>query len=1272
MASLVTAIGAPVAGADPGDPSTSRLSVSSSGQQANNHSSEPSVSADGNLTAFSSLATNLVSGDTNGKRDVFVRDRVAGTTVRVSISTSGTQGNNISDAPALSADGRYVSYSSRATNLVSGDTNGVSDIFVRDRQTNTTTRVSISSTGVQATGASWLPAISEDGNYIAFYSTAANLVAGDTNGVADVFVHDRTTGATTRVSIASDGTQGNGSASFAPPALTQDGRYVAFASAATNLVAGDTNASDDVFLHDRTTGTTTRVSITSAGEEPNAGSGSPTVSSDGAHVAFWSAASNLSAFDLNDALDVFVHEIASGKTVRVSKPDSGIETDGASSQPAITPDGRYVFFQSDATNLVPSDQNLKTDVFVYDSETGATQRVSVSTAGTEGSGRSSDPAVSDDGRFVVFTSGASNLVTGDSNARDDIFLRDRGAAAAPSFVVLDNPSAGAKVFGTQTLAATVLPGFTATRVDFTVDGSVVASDSTQPFKAEWDTSTVADGDHQITAIAVAADNSTSESQPTTATVINEATCDEKLDEDRDEGLVSTDEYVLWGMYCAFEPSLLDERYDPPAQTMNVEGALFHVLRFWDDASQATQDEVATLLADIEAGLYTHPSGDIAQGGSVQPAGTLDCDLIVNRFQEPVEWCTYLTSDNHFSIRYEKINGDVEGQLPARIATLENSLRAALAKYTSSAIEQHPSVSSPLGYAFDTNEFPITIVLRPWFFSGYSTAPPPFLGEYDIFLDPHGSLYSDPRHELFHVIQFNYASLLDYTSRFGTSFWMEATAEWALHQAETAEMPLEDSQDYADDLPEFLRDPDVDLMAHASWTDTNDHEYGAFLLAEYLEERYGSDFIRRTWERVGDGDGLGAMEAVEDVLLNQEGETLAAILPDFWRRSYRLSPTADAYLDADYEDSGLALWRELLHLAGPPTAGGEPAEARPARQVFTLEGGAAFGLAGEERGGASFVDLVHDSGEGGQLEIELRNFEVVGQLFGSDELVPSSDDVAISLYSFAEYPTLCQAPILDLPMTGDGAVSEMVAIAPSCTFSTLVITHDNVHGDPKGQAFRVRLFEPWRNNAEGGTDEVVVTEANSGGASGDPFWSVGANDIRFDDDGPVTDGAMSYRFNGDGTDLSWYSGTEPLPPEFTTVFRVYLNDYPAVGAYFLEEVFYGYSNDSVEVQLESDGLLRLTVWDGDTSEDTVAFLSTPVPTGQWVRVEVDVLLGAARIRLYDSPHGGTQLDSTTAVVEDFGPANQGRDTVIGFWVWAVDGEENLVSPVWMDELEVFPS
>ncbi|MDO8282301.1 MAG: CFI-box-CTERM domain-containing protein [Thermodesulfovibrionia bacterium] len=401
---------------------TTRVSIDSAGVQGNSHSWYPSISADGRYVAFESEASNLVAGDTNGLNDVFVHDRFTGETSRVSIDSSGAQGNNISGTPSISADGRYAAFISDASNLIAGDTNGFTDVFVHDRTTGQTTRVSIDSSGVQGNNESWWPSISADGRYVAFESDATNLVAGDTNGFTDVFVHDRTTGQTTRVSIDSSGVQGN-RYSWSP-SISADGRYVAFESDATYLVAGDTNGTLDVFVHDRTTGLTTRVSIDSSGAQSNRFSWSTSISADGRYIAINSDATNLVAGDTNGFADVFVHDRTTGQTTRVSIDSSGTQGNSHSWFPYISSDGRYVAFGSDADNLVEGDTNGFTDILVHDRTTGQTSRVSIDSSGAQGNSFSWSYSISADGRYIAINSDATNLVAEDTNGSADIFVHD--------------------------------------------------------------------------------------------------------------------------------------------------------------------------------------------------------------------------------------------------------------------------------------------------------------------------------------------------------------------------------------------------------------------------------------------------------------------------------------------------------------------------------------------------------------------------------------------------------------------------------------------------------------------------------------------------------------------------------------------------------------------------------------------------------------------------------------------------------------------------------
>ncbi len=413
----------------------SALSVTEVGATANGWSFRPAISADGQLIAFSSEASNLVSGDTNDTWDVFVRDQASGQVERASLASNGAEGDGPSgywSNPAISGDGRYVAFASVADNLAPGDTNGVADVFVHDRLTGATERVSLASDGAQANGWSDWPALSADGRYVAFTSLATNLVAGDTNNARDIFVRDRLTGTTTRVSVASDGSQGDANSGWFP-ALSADGRSVAFSSLADNLVSGDTNHTWDVFVHDTQTGQTRRASVSSNGVQGNARSGywsSLSLSADGSLVAFQSDANNLTQPDDNQATDVFVHDWNGGLTQRVTWAYDGKETNGSCVWPSLSPDGRFVTFTCLASNLVEKDDNGAWDVFLRDRANHTTLRVSTpgEAANSDNhSGLWSNAPVSNEGRVVAYASLASNLAVKDKNNTWDVFTTDVAA-----------------------------------------------------------------------------------------------------------------------------------------------------------------------------------------------------------------------------------------------------------------------------------------------------------------------------------------------------------------------------------------------------------------------------------------------------------------------------------------------------------------------------------------------------------------------------------------------------------------------------------------------------------------------------------------------------------------------------------------------------------------------------------------------------------------------------------------------------------------------------
>ena len=361
-------------------------------------------------------------GDDNGSSDA--DSCLAVNVERVSVSSAGSQANGNSSSPSISSDGQFIAFISEASNLVINDTNDFKDVFVHDRDTGNTERVSVTSGGTESDDDSSTPSLSSNGTLVAFGSLATNLVVGDTNDVSDIFVHNRDTGVTERVSIASDGTQADGRSSY--PSISSDGRYVAFVSDATNLVADDTNNKSDIFVRDRVNATTERISSSTAGDESNGNSFFTSISSDGNFVAFSSEASNLDVDDLDNQIDIFVHDRDESDTQLLVGP---VEFNTGSGllivAPVISPEGDFVGFRSNADDLVISDANNSFDTFLLTRETQIIERVSVSTSDVGGNSDSSSPSISSDNRFTVFSSIANNLVSEDTNGFEDVFVRDR-------------------------------------------------------------------------------------------------------------------------------------------------------------------------------------------------------------------------------------------------------------------------------------------------------------------------------------------------------------------------------------------------------------------------------------------------------------------------------------------------------------------------------------------------------------------------------------------------------------------------------------------------------------------------------------------------------------------------------------------------------------------------------------------------------------------------------------------------------------------------------
>lgn len=335
---------------------------------------DSSLSGDGRYVAFSSDNNNLVEGDTNGSYDIFVYDVKDNAMIRVSISSEGGQGNDESVSPKIKGNGRYVVFESEASNLADNDCNDCTDVFRHDISTGETLLVSCNCEGEPGNDESGCPSITPDGRFVSFTSRASNLVNNDTNRLKDVFVKDMETGAVDRVSVASDGSEAvafDAMNASDDTSISKDGRFVVFSSAAHNLVKNDNNNTVDVFMHDRQTGKTTRVSVGSNGEEGNSYSHSPVISGNGEYVTYDACASNLVPDDTNNTFDIFLYEVKTGKTTLISRSSEGVISNGESQCPVIDETGMHVAYSSLATNLTPERDGIL-NIYVYDRENGKT------------------------------------------------------------------------------------------------------------------------------------------------------------------------------------------------------------------------------------------------------------------------------------------------------------------------------------------------------------------------------------------------------------------------------------------------------------------------------------------------------------------------------------------------------------------------------------------------------------------------------------------------------------------------------------------------------------------------------------------------------------------------------------------------------------------------------------------------------------------------------------------------------------------------------------
>jgi Tol biopolymer transport system component len=400
------------------------------------------LSADGRWVAFTAPSERDYD-------DLYLYDRTQGALTRITTAPDGSASNGWVGAPAMVPDGRYLAFYAWASNLVARDTNAVQDLFLYDRTTGTMSRLSVAANGGQANDRSGdsrgssAPALSADGRYVAFHSAASNFTRGDSNNRTDVFVYDRQAMITTLISHDSNGVAGNGDSTN--PALSADGRYILFQSRATNLDPAvpvlESPGATQIYLHDRTDGSTILISRGPDGRPGDGDSSAPVISGDGHYLAYASNATNLVAGDTNQVADIFLHDRTSGETRRVSVSSTGIQANRAAWSPQITLDGRYILFGADASNLVNGDGNNVADLFIYDQQARHTSRVSVGVrglwTGQEANGPTRGPAaIIPGGRLVAFVSQATNLTPtnlANANGVPGLYLHER--VDAPTFTL---------------------------------------------------------------------------------------------------------------------------------------------------------------------------------------------------------------------------------------------------------------------------------------------------------------------------------------------------------------------------------------------------------------------------------------------------------------------------------------------------------------------------------------------------------------------------------------------------------------------------------------------------------------------------------------------------------------------------------------------------------------------------------------------------------------------------------------------------------------------
>jgi hypothetical protein len=407
-------------------------SVSDSGMKGNSVSFSPTASADGTKVAFVSAATNLDPADTDRVVDIYVKDLVTGDISLASTSDSGAKGNKDSSDPSLSADGTKVAFWSSSTTLDPNDTDVTEDVYVKDLASGDIVLASTSDTERKGNGDSNRPALSADGSFVAFHSAATNLDPGDPDSQRDVYVKDLSSGDIVLASTSDLGVKGN--IDSADASISADGSRTAFHSAATNLDVADADSDEDVYVKDLASGDIVLASTSDVGVKGNNHSGDfhhPGLSADGSIVAFHSIATNLDPADTDLIQDAYVKNLMSGDIMLVSTSDSQRKGAYDSLDPDLSGDGTRVAFWSTAENLDPADLDGFADVYVKDLTSGDLTLASTSDEGLKGNDWSWGLALSDDGSAVAFHSLASNLDPADPDEGHDVYVKELGPPGSP-------------------------------------------------------------------------------------------------------------------------------------------------------------------------------------------------------------------------------------------------------------------------------------------------------------------------------------------------------------------------------------------------------------------------------------------------------------------------------------------------------------------------------------------------------------------------------------------------------------------------------------------------------------------------------------------------------------------------------------------------------------------------------------------------------------------------------------------------------------------------